>query len=112
MHHHILLFAVYLMALALVPCQDEYAIVAPNAPASVHAANSEHEHDDDSEHQDHCTPFCICACCGAVLDAPPTLLTMAEGEPLPPKGNTQPTSVPNLNPGIFASASWQPPRFA
>ncbi|SEQ57099.1 hypothetical protein [Neolewinella agarilytica] len=111
MRHHILLFAVYLMALALVPCQDEYALVAPDAPAAVHAANSEHEHHDDSEHQDHCTPFCICACCGAFLDSPTELLPqIVAALPLPPAGTTQPAYSPTWKPLQYASGNWQPPR--
>ncbi|WP_197494066.1 hypothetical protein [Lewinella sp. 4G2] len=94
------------------PCQDGRIPVSQDAPAHVHAADPEHEHP-DSEHEDHCTPFCICACCGAVLDAPPTLLALEEEPtPLPPKGSTQPRAVQNWNPGSYADGSWQPPRFA
>jgi len=30
---------------------------------------SEHEHN-HSEHKDHCTPFCVCACCGTMIAIP------------------------------------------
>lgn len=105
------IFSLYILLLAFVPCQDNFSLIPNEAPASVHADNPEHEHP-ASEHEDHCTPFCICACCGAVLDAPPTLLTLEEDQHLPPKGSTQPKAVQNWNPGIFADGSWQPPRFA
>jgi hypothetical protein len=105
-----LIFSLYIILLAFVPCQDNFSLVPNEAPASAHAQDSEHEHP-ASDHEDHCTPFCICACCGAVIDAPPTLFTLAEAQPLPPKGSTQPNATQNLNPGLFAKDSWQPPRF-
>lgn len=112
MHYGLSLFVVYLLILALIPCSDELAVISEAAPAHMHAQNSEHEHP-DSDHEDHCTPFCICACCGAVLDAPPTLLTLEEEPiPLPPKSSTQPRAVPNWTPGSYADGNWQPPRFA
>lgn len=103
--------SLYIFLLAFIPCQDNFSLIPNEAPASVHADHPEHD-PQDSEHEDHCTPFCICACCGAVLDAPPTLLTLEEAQPLPPKGNTQPQAIKHWNPGIFADSSWQPPRFA
>ncbi|MBC6995058.1 hypothetical protein QWY85_12040 [Neolewinella lacunae] len=106
------ILSLYILLLAFVPCQDNFFLISNEAPAAVHAENPEHEHP-DSEHEDHCTPFCICACCGAVLDAPPTLLTLEEEPtPLPPKGSTLPRAVQNWNPGSYANGSWQPPRFA
>lgn len=104
--------SLYIFLLAFIPCQDNFSLIPNEAPTSVHANNPEHEHP-DSEHEDHCTPFCICACCGAVLDAPPELFALEEEAlPLPPKGNTQPQAIKHWSPGIFADSSWQPPKFA
>ncbi|NJC28340.1 DUF6660 family protein [Neolewinella antarctica] len=104
-----LIFSLYVLLLAFVPCQDNFSLVANGAAGSVHAEHPDHDHP-ESDHEDHCTPFCICACCGAVLDAPPALLAFTVTQPLPPKGSTQPTTTQNWNPGTFAASSWQPPR--
>lgn len=104
------IFSLYVILLALVPCQDNFSLVPNDAPAYVHAEDPEHEHP-TPEHEDHCTPFCICACCGAVLDAPPKLFILEEVLPLPPKGSTQPNAVQNWNSGIFTNDSWEPPKY-
>lgn len=104
-----LVFSLYITFLGLLPCQDSLAFVSNDTPASVHVETSDHEHR-DSEDEDDCTPFCICACCGAILDVPPTLLSLAEVVPLPPTGATKPDFSHSWNPGIFVDGSWQPPR--
>ena len=110
MQPSMLLFVVYLFGMALIPCQDEQPVIAFDAPVELHEANAEHDHN-DAGHQDHCTPFCVCACCSAVADAPPTLYQVAEEQqPLPPRGITQPSFVRDWNPTDLGGPNGHPPR--
>lgn len=64
----VLLFSVYLLLLACVPCGDLSAenSVELGSTSSSHA--NQHRHggsdEDDSSTHEACTPFCFCACCG------------------------------------------------
>ena len=56
-----LFLAILYLGLAFVPCSDGH----------VHEdgqAHSDHQHSDDE--QDHCTPFCVCVCCGITYILP------------------------------------------
>ena len=111
MRWQIILFAAYLFSLALVPCGDNGVVVlASDAPTVMHQVNPDHQHQ-DSEHQDHCTLFCVCACCSAVVGTPPASLDLyAEIVPLPPAGKTVPTFTRHWTPQLAADGTWQPPR--
>lgn len=55
-----LLFDIYFMALAVVPCSD-----------AMHLSEEKISHIDMSDHHEHeddfCSPFCLCNCCGSVM---------------------------------------------
>jgi len=54
----------YLTALSIVPCTDGM----PQSSNYSHVEFSITEHDHNhSDHQDDCTPFCVCACCGSII---------------------------------------------
>lgn len=108
MHYGLSLFAAYLSILALLPCSDALPVIPEAAPARVHAQNSEHEHDED--HEDHCTLFCVCSCCSAFLDVPPTLVTFDLEDPLSPTGKTEPRFTPRWKVEEITTDNWQPPR--
>lgn len=108
MNNGLLLFTLYLSALAFVPCSDDLPVIPQDAPVSVHAHDSEHEHEQD--HEDHCTPFCYCSCCSVFVDVPPSLMAFDTPDPLPPPGKTEPRFVPRWKALEFAALSWQPPR--
>ena len=61
------ILALYLTGLSLWPCADEALSIIgqgnQGAFISAKTASSEASHD----HQDHCTPFCSCACCAATI---------------------------------------------
>lgn len=50
---------VYIVALLAVPCSDVYNSCAVTSNSQFQEAS--HSHNEDSD--DHCTPFCQCACC-------------------------------------------------
>ena len=54
-----MIFALYITALAVVPCSD----LDNHHEEEINLAeNPEHNHDNDAD--DTCTPFCCCTCCG------------------------------------------------
>ena len=58
------LFAVYIAVLLMIPCSDG---VQAGDVCAVQDTEVTHEHaDDHTATDDLCTPFCVCACCGAV----------------------------------------------
>ncbi len=99
----VLILTVYLAALSLFGCQDYEILLATSG-------NEVNDRQPEPEHQDHCTPFCICACCGAVLDAPPVAPTLTERDPRPPSGKTAPVYTPSWAPGLYAGDEWHPPQ--
>ena len=110
MRWQIILFAAYLFSLALVPCGDTEVVITDDSPALLHEVNPDHEHR-DSEHQDHCTPFCICSCCSVVVGTPPAGAAFSSTSmPLPPTGKTVPTHHRHWTPLVSADGTWQPPR--
>jgi hypothetical protein len=102
----LLILNAYLTTLSLVGCQD----YGPSPAFSATEVSDSHQQPEPEEHQDHCTPFCICACCGAVLDAPPIAPKLTERDPLPPPGKTAPAYTTSWSPGLYAGDDWQPPR--
>lgn len=66
------ILSVYLLVLSLVPCSDSMVFIHSECEANTELVDSNKNHS-DHEHEDLCTPFCICACCGSVA-AMPTIL--------------------------------------
>lgn len=64
------IFALYLLALACVPCNDgEHEHQDEGALASIEMTGGEAEHS-HSDCADYCSPFCQCSCCGTVTITP------------------------------------------
>lgn len=55
-----LLFSFYMLVLAVMPCSDIEDFHTSVSKSSI----SPSKHSDDESKTDHCSPFCICACCG------------------------------------------------
>jgi len=62
-----LLLSIYLTALSVVPCTD--SMTSCTSHSGIELSIDEHDHD-HSDHQDGCTPFCVCACCGSLVILP------------------------------------------
>ena len=62
-----LITSIYIAALSVVPCTDGMPQSSIHTDIEVSAAEHDHDH---SEHQDDCTPFCVCACCGSIVTLP------------------------------------------
>lgn len=55
-----LILSAYFFALSALPCVDG------NDVNDLHGEIS-HSTDDNKDHADSCSPFCVCACCGMTL---------------------------------------------
>jgi hypothetical protein len=51
-------FALYLLALTVMPCADNEKV--SDAHAEYHQSTDGHDH---SEEEDFCSPLCVCNCC-------------------------------------------------
>ncbi len=56
-----LIFSFYLLALSVMPCSDKDDCKYQSTGQSTFATTDHSSHDSDTE---HCSPFCMCACCG------------------------------------------------
>jgi len=62
-----IILSLYIAALTVAPCSDGMLQISNYSNFTAVAA----EHDDNhSDHQDDCTPFCVCVCCGINLTLP------------------------------------------
>lgn len=60
------IFALYLLALACVPCNDgdhEHQDEGDHTSIDMTGGEADHSHSDCA---DYCSPFCQCSCCGTV----------------------------------------------
>jgi len=61
------ILCIYITALSVVPCTDGMPQTSHSSNTEVSAAEHDHNH---SDHQDSCTLFCVCACCGTMITMP------------------------------------------
>jgi len=107
------IFAIYMIALSLVPCGDGGGGVVEIAN---HFLGVEHQHISDHEQHsngcgdDTCTPFCICSCCSSAVDTP-TKLPFRIKTPTP-SPNITPSCIRNEVSFAFNNSIWQPPKFS
>lgn len=62
-----LILSIYITALSIVPCADGMLQSSLKTDTSVSASDHDSKH---SEHEDDCTPFCTCVCCGSLIVIP------------------------------------------
>lgn len=62
-----LIFSFYILILSVLPCTDKEECNEPTQTTI--SSNTEHQnHDHVTE---HCSPFCVCACCGTNISFSP-----------------------------------------
>ena len=92
-----ILFAVYILGLALVPCSDAHA---HGDEEVLHA----HAHDDHEGHETGCSPLCVCQCCHlhVVIERPVLNLPMCAVRPGAEtrfvQGRSEPHPWPTVHP--------------
>jgi len=70
----VFILSLYITALSIAPCTD--GLPQSSNHSDIEVSITEHDHD-HSGHQDDCTPFCACACCGSIVTIP-TVQLMVE----------------------------------
>lgn len=59
-----LIFSIYLLAISMLPCGDANNECNTTAPQTETTQNHSHK----TDHNDVCSPFCICSCCSTVAN--------------------------------------------
>ena len=70
-------FFIYIIALTLTPCPD-YGNHAENA---MHDLAGTEQAGDSGHHEDCCSPFCTCSCCGVLFEAEKISLLTRDSSP-------------------------------
>lgn len=93
------ILSLMVMTLSLVPCSD--------ALNDCEAAENSHTHKED--HNDFCTPFCTCYCCGAnVVLSDFSFHKVSDPVYIPINGKVN-SHYPSFIPGFYGNI-WQPPK--
>lgn len=61
------IFSIYFLALSLMPCSDVHEMNALESAEFASLAANEHSDCPHETGNDHCSPFCICSCCGQII---------------------------------------------
>lgn len=108
------IWAIFVLALNLVPCSDAYNSCNVTV-SSGHTAQKDEQataHAHDTDHDDTCSPFCTCACCGMSF----TDLCIKIPTTTPDRNNTyfqKKFVVRNIAfQSSFFGNIWQPPRIS
>ena len=56
------IISIFILALSIVPCGD--GLQQNSVNIEIKAKDHDHNH---SDHEDDCTPFCACVCCGSMI---------------------------------------------
>lgn len=98
-----LIFSIYFLALAVMPCSDEISVDMCQTVA-------EHNHYDQG-HEEHaadlCTPFCMCHCCGGIAFNLQDVIQLA-----PLEYSTHENIYTSQFPAEISFSIWQPPKIS
>ncbi len=95
----------YLLALSLVPCADFRDRCEVTAEAAETTGSHQHTGDDN----DHCSPFCACACCGISMVAAEYSFPALE-PPFQLKSSHEVVIHDSFFVSSYLGNIWQPPR--
>ena len=99
-----ILLSIYLLLLALLPCGDRLEC---NDSDSRSTSISETQHDEHQHETEICSPFCICACCGQLVNIPSTTSFLVKA--ILTKTQLQPSHREKFLTEPYY-AIWQPPK--
>jgi hypothetical protein len=97
-----LLMSVYMLLLSAMPCND----AADCERKSMVKIEQSGQGDDHEEHEENCTPFCICTCCASSAIHNPVLIKHQVFSPEKIFNEFFTAQAFTINP----DAIWQPPR--
>ncbi len=103
-----IIFAVYFVLLAAMPCADR-ATANYEQVIAIETIDANHNHDSHTHELDLCSPFCICNCCGVHIM---NLKTVVLYESLPMVAFIR-TPISTYKTEFFSKFSntiWQPPQ--
>lgn len=96
----------YIGALSIVPCSD--GMTQDSAHPNLEVSTDGHNHD-HSDHQDDCTPFCTCVCCGSIVTLPFLQSLIGKNFAL----STEYSSQYNCNYSFdYSEGVWHPPSIS
>ncbi len=99
------IFTIYILALSLLPCNDVY-VEYQNDIAKTELTQP---HNQRTEHNDACSPFCTCSCCSTyvILKFEPSLINIFK----PDAGTTLKYPIRNFSfVSAYSGNIWQPPK--
>lgn len=56
-----IIIATIIFGLSILPCADKGSCAKMDILQIV-----DHDHDEEKQHSDHCSPLCVCSCCNTV----------------------------------------------
>ena len=98
----LILLALYLVVLSCIPCSDKATVCSADSTCTETTADCP-----DNTTDEHCSPFCACACCGCqVCD-----LAMVSNTIFAIDFSQKPSPIyQNIFTKDFVAAIWQPPK--
>lgn len=102
-----IIFSVFILYLSISPCCDDEGCGKTN---NIQASSTitEHHHQ-DTEHNEICSPFCVCACCGNHISTNKIFKASYEISLLESE-NYKPTHYTSQFSSKFEATIWQPPQ--
>lgn len=98
-----LLFSLYILLLSCIPCSDNNVCSDSTAAFDISAPT----HDDHDHHNDLCSPFCVCICCG--MSIVPGYTFTASAAEIHTHQTTSPTYASHFISEVYVNI-WQPPK--
>src|SRR5262245_22699636 len=97
-----------MLVLSCIPCRDADTIATGNNFTTATSIKTDAHHSSHSEHNDLCSPFCVCSCCSVAF----TVLTpvVMEISFLPVISERVFGNYKDQRPVGIAQSVWQPPR--
>ena len=104
MRMFILIFSLVFLALAVFPCNDISGYDISDSNTSIESNIAHNTQDSD---KDHCSPFCICACCGQSFS---TIVYISGLSIYPCIESNEITNYKSSNVMEVSLSIWQPPK--
>ena len=105
----LIIFSVFILFLSISPCCDSDGCIETSKTIDkIHSTSKEHQ---DKEHQDFCSPFCVCACCSHSIATSKLFQAFYEITIVLEENYKQNHYTSNFL-SKFEPSIWQPPKIA